>query len=140
MDARRSSNRTSNGEEHVNGRRYMNLVFKLDMCTCGGGACDEIVSTFFCFRNQKRRKKTLIIHLFFSLSYRMRASSFHGKRSIKSLSLFDIDFPSLSAPFDSQKPDTGRQKKLFAQHKNVFYHCTKYLVIKRRNLCHRKCV
>lgn len=25
----------------------MNLVFKLDMCTCGGGACDEIVSTFF---------------------------------------------------------------------------------------------
>jgi hypothetical protein len=68
-------------EKMWNGTEYMSLVFKLDMCTCGGKAPEKIVSTrrcdgsfsvvsefFFRKKREKPRDETLIIHLFSPLN------------------------------------------------------------------------
>lgn len=106
-------------------RKFMNFVFQLDMCTCGGWE-----RNFVSFSG--KNKKTLIIHLFSSrmshsekyfteiLSPAVPPKGFLDGRSeyYKSLSLFDTDFSLLT-----QKP----RHKMFVEHKNVCYHRTKYL-------------
>lgn len=84
----------------------------------------------FCITFRKN-KKTLIIHLFSSrMSHSENISQTFSPKGFlpgpadgwseyyKSLSLFDTDFSLLT-----QKP----RHKMFVEHKNVFYHRTKYL-------------
>lgn len=113
---------------------YLNL-------TCAHAAvepCNEIVSLFFCFRKtQKKNFNNSFVFFASTESESLRNCFSPEKRSI--IKVYHC-LTQIFAPFDSQKPRLPPEKKLFVQHKNVFYHCIKYLVIKREKFMPPECV
>jgi hypothetical protein len=130
-------------EKMWNGTEYMSLVFKLDMCTCGGKAPEKIVSTRRCdgsfsvvseffFRKKREAERRNFNNSFvFPVECDEWSLGKNGARDImKSLSLFDTDFP----PHDDDDEESEnfffsggtknclyKQKCVLSLYENIFF-------------------
>lgn len=111
-----------------NAKEIWILYLNLTCAHAVGGGGKNLRYVSFYSSNPRKKTETLIIHLFCSSKEPSKIVS--QQKYYESLSLFDTNFSLVWLKVEA---------KMFVQHKNVFYHCMKYLVIKEKFIPQNMC-